>query len=91
MGRQKGRRFHKIAGLEGMMNPEDRLRHLEMLLSINQQVSAIETLDEVLEVLVRLSVEQTGAERGSLFLNDPQTGELYPVSRSVISAGKSAS
>lgn len=59
------------------MNPEDRLRHLEMLLSINQQVSAIETLDEVLEVLVRLSVEQTGAERGSLFLNDPQTGELY--------------
>ena len=60
-----------------MMNPEDRLRHLEMLLSISQQVSAIETLDEVLEVLIRLSVEQTRAERGSLFLNDPQTGELY--------------
>lgn len=57
--------------------PAERLRHLEMLLSISQQVSAMETLDEVLEVLVQLAVEQTKAERGTLFLNDPQTKELY--------------
>ncbi|MCD6051113.1 MAG: adenylate cyclase [Verrucomicrobia bacterium] len=77
MGKAKGRKQPVIAGLEGIANSEDRLRHLEMLLSISQQVSVIETLDEVLRVLVRLSVEQTGAERGTLFLNDPQTDELY--------------
>ncbi|HEY1174408.1 MAG TPA: GAF domain-containing protein [Verrucomicrobiae bacterium] len=77
MGKAKGKKQPVIAGLEGIVNSEDRLRHLEMLLSISQQVSVIETLDEVLQVLVRLSVEQTGAERGTLFLNDPQTDELY--------------
>lgn len=77
MGRTKGKRHAALVGLEQVTSSEDRLRHLEMLLSISQQVSAIETLDEVLAVLVRVSVEQTGAERGTLFLNDPQTGELY--------------
>ncbi len=77
MGRIKGRRHQPLAGLEGIVNSEDRLRHLEMLLSISQQVSSIETLDEVLAVLVNVSKEQTHAERGTLFLNDPQSGELY--------------
>lgn len=77
MRKAKAKKRTVIHGLDGITNTEDKMRHLEMLLSISQQVSAIETLDEVLEVLVRLSVEQTHAERGSLFLNDPQTGELY--------------
>ena len=47
-----------------------------MLLSISKQVSAIVTLDEVLEVLVEILTRETGAERGSLFLSDPETGEL---------------
>ena len=55
----------------------ERLRVMEMLLDVSHRVSAIETLDEVLEVLVSITTEETGADRGSLFLNDPATNELY--------------
>ena len=37
----------------------------------------METVDGVLEKLIELTTKETGAERGTLFLNDPQTGELY--------------
>ena len=48
-----------------------------MLLDVSRQIASMDSLDEVLAMLVRLSVEQTDSERGSLFLNDPTTGELY--------------
>ncbi|TAK44697.1 MAG: GAF domain-containing protein, partial [Betaproteobacteria bacterium] len=35
------------------------------------------TLDEVLHGLIEMTVAELGAERGSLFLNDPASGELY--------------
>ena len=54
-----------------------RLQQAEMLLDISRKVAAIETLDEVLATLVDIMTEQVGAERGTLFLNDEQTGELY--------------
>jgi adenylate cyclase len=56
---------------------ERRLREAELLLEVTRQISGYETLDEVLQALVRLVTEALGAERGSLFLNDPATGELY--------------
>ncbi len=56
---------------------EEKLRQTEMLLNISRAVAAMETVDEVLETLVVLTTKETGAERGTLFLNDPQTGELY--------------
>ena len=37
----------------------------------------METVDEVLRTLVEIVIRETGSERGSLFLNDKQTGELY--------------
>ena len=49
----------------------------EMLLDISRKVAAIESLDEVLAVLMEMTTWELGAERSSLFLNDPQTGELY--------------
>ena len=55
----------------------EKLRQTEMLLNISRAVAAMETVDEVLETLVELTSKETGAERGTLFLNDPQTGELY--------------
>ncbi|MEW6304991.1 MAG: GAF domain-containing protein [Verrucomicrobiota bacterium] len=61
----------------GHTGDTERIRQLEMLLNVSRQVSAIDSLDEVLEVLVALVTTETGAERGSLFLNDSQTGELY--------------
>ena len=54
-----------------------RMREMETLLSISRTVAAMETVDEVLRTLVEIVIRETGSERGSLFLNDKQTGELY--------------
>ena len=55
----------------------ERLRQAEMLLNLSRKVAAIESLDEVLATLVEMTTWEMGAERGTLFLNDDQTGELY--------------
>jgi len=54
-----------------------RLKQAEMLLNVSRRVAGIESLDEVLETLVEVIVYELNAERGTLFLNDPATGELY--------------
>ncbi|TCS61346.1 GAF domain-containing protein [Varunaivibrio sulfuroxidans] len=54
-----------------------RLRRTEMLLDISHKMAALDTLDEVLLALVDIVTHETKAERGSLFLNDPSSGELY--------------
>jgi len=58
-------------------SPEERLQHLEMLLNITQTVATLESVDEVLEALVEMITLQTGATRGTIFLNDERSGELY--------------
>ena len=55
----------------------DQLRRAEVTLSISQRVAGKESLTEILWLLIDLTVKELGAERGSLFLNDPNTGELY--------------
>ena len=54
-----------------------KLRQAQMLLSVSKTVAAYETLDEVLVTLVRFTTEEIGCDRGTLFLNDASTGELY--------------
>jgi adenylate cyclase len=54
-----------------------RRRPTGLLLEIATKVAAAETLDEILTYVVEVSVAQTGAERGTLFLNDEKTNELY--------------
>jgi adenylate cyclase len=54
-----------------------QLREMELLLRIARQVAGIDTLDELLTAIVEISAKETGADRGTLFLNDAQTGELY--------------
>ena len=60
-----------------MGSDEKRMVQAEMLLDVSRKVAAIESLDEVLAVLMEMSTWELGAERSSLFLNDPQSGELY--------------
>ncbi|MDH3645843.1 MAG: GAF domain-containing protein [Gammaproteobacteria bacterium] len=48
-----------------------------MLLGVSHQIGAIDSLDEVLKVLINIATEKLDAERGSLFLNDPDTDELH--------------
>ena len=54
-----------------------KLRFAELLLSISQKMSGMDTLDEVLNALVEVTTTELNAERGTLFLNDAETNELY--------------
>jgi len=54
-----------------------RLRLAETLIHVSRTVAAMETLDEVLRALVELTARETDADRGTLFLHDAATGELY--------------
>jgi len=54
-----------------------RLRFAELLLSISQKMSGMDSLGEVLIGLVEVTTKELGAERGSLFLNDATSNELY--------------
>jgi adenylate cyclase len=55
----------------------DQMLRLELLLRVAKEVSAHETLEEMLRNIVEVSREETGAERGTLFLNDERSNELY--------------
>jgi len=54
-----------------------RLREVELLLDITRRISSMDSLDAVLNALVEMTTSELNAERGSLFLNDPETSELY--------------
>ena len=56
---------------------EEQLSHLKMLLDVGRKVAAQDTLDTVLETLIDLACKECDADRGTLFLNDPATGELF--------------
>jgi len=52
-------------------------KEADILLNVSKRISAQESLDDVLNVLVEICTAELNAERGSLFLNDPDTNELY--------------
>ncbi len=68
-----------MAVKRGAAREEERqqLEHMNLLMRVARQVAAHDTLDQMLNAVVTASAEQTKAERGTLFLNDDQTGELY--------------
>ena len=58
-------------------NERKQFQEMELLLRVAKQVAVIDTLDELLATIVEISATETGADRGTLFLNDENTGELY--------------
>ncbi|HYC71249.1 MAG TPA: GAF domain-containing protein [Opitutaceae bacterium] len=72
-----GKGGSRLAPRESLPALRARARRAEMLIKLTQKISAIENLDELLATLVELVANETNAERGTLFLNDPATGELY--------------
>ncbi len=52
-------------------------RFAKMLLQVTNDLAKTESLDEALETLVNITTSSIGAERGTIFLNDKATGELY--------------
>ena len=49
----------------------------EFLLKIPSKLCVLDTLDDVLDALLDMVLELMGADRCSIFLNDPSTNELY--------------
>ena len=59
------------------MSQSEHIKQLQMMLDVSRQVAALDTLDAVLDTLVSVAVAETKAERGTLFLHDAATGELF--------------
>ncbi len=64
---QKSQEFEKVSELNQALK----------LLNISKRLAAFETLDQMLEALMDIITTETGAERCTIFLNDPETDELY--------------
>jgi adenylate cyclase len=58
-------------------NTKRTSRFSDMLLQVTTDLAKTKSLDEALEVLVKITTSTIGAERGTIFLNDSATGELY--------------
>src|SRR5579872_3702596 len=73
------RKIMPVSTKREAFSAEERKKYeeMEMLLRIAKQVAAIDSLDELLVTIVEVTAKETAAERGTLFLNDEQTGELY--------------
>ncbi len=56
---------------------QSQLRRSQLLLNLGRRVGSIENMDELLATLVGIVAAEIDAERGTLFLNDPATNELY--------------
>ena len=56
---------------------EKKSRRTELLLAVNRKVSGLTDLNTILFNIIDEVVSELGAERGSLFLNDTSTNELY--------------
>jgi adenylate cyclase len=56
---------------------EQRLHLSDFLLKLSNQMSAFGNLDDVLNAFVEIATRELNAERGTIFLNDPTTNELY--------------
>ncbi len=55
----------------------NKMHAAELVLEISQKVARAELLDDQLSIIVEEITRVTNSERGSLFLNDPSTNELY--------------
>ncbi|MEW6713063.1 MAG: GAF domain-containing protein, partial [Candidatus Riflebacteria bacterium] len=60
-----------------LRSQKKRLAEAELLLDISHRISAMDSLDSVLKMLIETATTHLNAERGSIFLNDPDTNELY--------------
>lgn len=74
---QSAKSAHASAYSVAMVGKTWQENLLRLLLSISEKVAAMDSLDQILNLLVEVSTEQLEADRSTLFLNDPATNELY--------------
>jgi adenylate cyclase len=53
------------------------LKKMQLLLDISRRVAILGTLEEILTELIEITTTGLQADRATIFLNDPETGELY--------------
>ena len=53
------------------------LKKTELLLEINKKIAGLKNLSEILWTIIDFVTENVDGDRGSLFLNDSETNELY--------------
>ncbi|MFC1824478.1 GAF domain-containing protein [Thermodesulfobacteriota bacterium] len=54
-----------------------KLRQAQMLLHVSSTMAALDTLDEMLVTLVKIAANEVNADRGTIFLHDKESDELY--------------
>ena len=60
-----------------LKKPQYSLEELNLLLEVSKSVAALNSLDEILNWLIEMAREHINADRGTIFINDPVTNELY--------------
>jgi adenylate cyclase len=66
----------KVAAQKAVPDLE-KFREMELLLDLSYKVAEADNLDDVLRTIVATAATATHSDRGSLFLNDERTSELY--------------
>ena len=64
-------------GNENIVQTLEKLRRTELLLQISRKIAGLKSLEEILWTLIEFVTNELDADRGTLFLNDNETNELY--------------
>ena len=56
---------------------KSELRNTKLLLEITKKIAGLKNLSEILWTIIDFVTENIDGDRGSLFLNDEETNELY--------------
>ena len=64
-------------GNENIVQTLEKLRRTELLLEISRKIAGLKSLEEILWTLIEFVTNELDADRGTLFLNDNETNELY--------------
>ena len=64
-------------GNENIVQTLEKLRRTELLLQISRKIAGLKSLEEILWTLIEFVTNELDADRGTLFLNDDETNELY--------------
>ena len=52
-------------------------KYSDLLLQVNNDLAISKSLDDALDTLINIASSVIGAERGTAFINDKETNELY--------------
>ena len=66
-----------VGGEESARSEAEALRRSRVLLEVSRRCALKQTLDGLLQEMIELTSRELDCDRGSLFLNDAETGELY--------------